>query len=209
MIENAQRQDVNGWDMAQRLKMLLDNDIGKQEICKHIGKSITWVNDVLKVLEADPEVQKQVKKGGISLDEAKKTAKLPPAAQKTVAKGLAAAKKSGDKKTTRAIKKGIDQATRVRSNVMPSKKEIKKNKNILGAVLPLMKSDKDTFETDEWFILNGCYNMLRYVLGEMNPPNFEKHAQQYGLKLAKDGTKAKEKKKASGKKKKKKKDKKK
>jgi ParB/RepB/Spo0J family partition protein len=197
IVENAQRKDVNALDMGTRIQKLIDQDIGKQEICKRTGKSITWVNNVLLVLSADDEIQSRVRKGEITMDEARKAALQSPKDQAVIAKGLAAAKKAGNKSAVKKIKKGLDEAARVRSHEAPKKKEIQRHRNVLTEVMLEMKKDKDAFLEKydakkfaplvEYFTLIGCLNMLKYSLGESPEPNFDKIARKYKIDLGTDG----------------------
>jgi len=199
LIENIQRKDLNGWDKAMRLKMLLDNGMGKQEIMQNISKSITWINDTLKVLEADEEVKAKVKAGEITLDEAKKVAKLPHGSQATVAKGLAAAKKSGDKEAKKNIKHKLDEATREKSHVSPPKKEVKYNRNVLHEILIAMKVAKED-KSEIYYTLVGAYNAFEWILGEKPPMNLSKFLAKYELKVNKAGHKVEQKEKKARKK---------
>ena len=186
MVENIQRKDVNPLDQANRIKKLIDEDIGKQEICAKIGKSITWLNDVLRVLEADEEVRKKIKSGEITMSDAKNIAKLPQKDQKQVAKGLAAARTSGNREATKKIKKSLDEATRVRSHSAPTKKEIKYQRNVLFEVLRVMKQRKED-DNKVYYILEGCFNMLEWALGFRKDPDFTKYTKKYGIKIGDDG----------------------
>ena len=191
-IENIQRKDVNPYDQAMRIKMLLDMGIGKQEICSQIGKSSTWLTETLNVLNADPEVIERLKKGDITISDAKRLAKLPQETQSTIAKGLSAAKTSGDKKTTQKIQKGMENVTRSRSHVAPAKQDIKYNKNLLMEIIIAMKEKKET-KTEQYYVLSGCLKTLQWCLGETGDVNFVKIAEKYGIKIGKDGSRLKEK----------------
>jgi len=180
-IENIQREDVNGFDLAKRIQMLLDKGIGKNEITKRLGKSITWVNDALKLLSADPEVQKQVADNNITFDEGKKIAKLPQDVQSAVAESLATVKSSGNKKATRTLKKSIDQATRVRSSVMPGKKEISANKEKLFKIIEAMKKTDDK-DSKQYYGLQGVLMALRWVVGEETELKLDGLMKKYGIK---------------------------
>lgn len=188
MIENIQRKDVNPLDQANRIKMLMDQGMNKLNICKEIGKSITWVNDTLNVLDADPEVREKIRSGEITMSDAKGIAKLPSETQATVAKGLAAAKKTGDKSATQKIQRGVDEATRTRSHAMPTKKEIKYNKNVLTEILMAMKAAKEE-DTKQYYVLSGCLLIAEWVLGERGETNFGKYVKKYNLELGTDGNK--------------------
>lgn len=192
MIENIQREDLNGYDIAMRLKMLIDMGMEKTAICQQIGKSITWVNETLKFLESDKELQDAVKKGDLSLDEGKKIAKLPDEKQATVAKGLVQAKeiaqKTGDKSAKKKIKKGIDKATRKRSGVAPSKKEISVQKNTVFEILEAMKKAGDK-DSKPFLVLSGAYLTLQWSMGEQRDMQLDKYLRKYKLDIGVDGRK--------------------
>ncbi len=189
-IENIQRKDVNPYDMAVRLKALIDSGIDKQKICKAISKSITWLNETLKILNADPDVQNALRKGDVSISEAKAMAKLPADAQSAVARGLASTKKDNPKQA-KAIKKAMKDATE--ANVIPTRKMLNRDKNILFEIIKEMRAIKET-DTELYFILSGCLKMTQYALGEKKSTNFDKIAKKYNLKIGEDGNRIKEKK---------------
>lgn len=196
-VENVNREDLNGFDIANRLNVFISNGMNKQDLCTKIGKSITWVNECLKFLESDKEVQTQVKAGNISLDEAKKIAKLPQDTQAKVAKGLAVAKEiadsTGDKKAKKAIKKGIDKATRTRSSVAPTKKEVKRSKNMVFEILEAMKKSGDK-DSKPFLVMSGVFMMLQWSLGETRDLSLDKFLRKYKIEVGTDGRKAKPKK---------------
>jgi len=138
LIENIQREDVNPLDLAERVKNLLDSGIGKKELCEKLGKSITWLNDTLRILEAEDKVKEKVRDGSITISDAKNIAKLPKEKQEKIVEGLAAAKEIQDKKSTKEIKKAVKEAIRERSHEMPTKKEIKYYRNVSMTVLQAM-----------------------------------------------------------------------
>jgi len=180
-IENIQREDVNGFDLATRIQMLIDKGIGKSDITKRLGKSITWINEALKLLSADPEVQKQVADNKITFDEGKKIAKLPQEIQSAVAGTLGTVKSSGDKKATRKLRRSIDQATRVRSSVMPGKKEISANKEKLFKIIDAMKKTDDK-DSKQYYGLQGSLYALRWVVGEEAEMKLDGLLKKYGIK---------------------------
>ena len=190
MIENIQREDVSGLDLASRIKMLIEKKYNKKEICKKIGKSYTWVEQSLKFIEEAAEgLKDQVKEGDLSLDEAKRVSRLPKENQEIVGKGLAKAKKDGDKKTVKKIKKGLDQATRVRSNIMLQKKEVRRYANTLSVVLGEMAKDEEFKDTKAHHVLSGALNSFKCVLGEYKDLTFTKWIKRYDLVLDKEGNK--------------------
>lgn len=192
MIENIQREDVSGLDLAGRIKMLIERGYNKKEICKKIGKSYTWVEQSLKFIEdAAPGLKDQVKEGKLSLDEAKRVARLPKDKQEVVGRGLARAKGDGDKKSVKKIKKGIDQATRVRSNVMLQKKDIRRYANTLSSILGEMAKDQEYKDKRPHDVMSGALNAFKCVLGEYRDMTFSKWLKRYNLELDKEGNRKK------------------
>ena len=191
--ENVNRRDVNPMDLADRINILINAGSGKQELCQKLGKSITWLNNVLSVLDADPEVQKSVRAGEITMQEATQTAKLPREAQATVAKGLGAVKKSGDKKARKAMKEKLQEVVSDKI-AMPTKKEIKYNRNVIQEIVREMKTRKEE-ETEEYRIFQGALHTFNWCLGEnTRAMNIDKLCKKYGIEIGNDGMRLKPKK---------------
>lgn len=189
LVENIQREDLNGYDIAVRLQQMLDNGMSKDEIGHAIGKSITWINESLNFLKADEEVKKGVRDGKISLDEGKKIAKLPPEHQGIVAKGLITAKSIGDKEAVKKIKKGTKAATSREGIVAPAKKEIKFYRNAIMTTLTCVREKEGTNEKSKRQIILGAMIMtLDWVLGKSkNPIDLSAAFEEFGIELDKEG----------------------
>lgn len=144
LIENIQREDLSGHDLATRIKLFVDNGMGKQEICERTGKSISWLNTTLKFLEADDTVKELVKEGKLTLDEGRIAARISePVIQAAAARAMAKAKESGDKGKVRSTKKQARQAGRKRSSEKQSTKEVTKASNTIGVIIRAMRDKKE------------------------------------------------------------------
>jgi ParB family chromosome partitioning protein len=176
-IENVQREDVAGIDLAERLKMLIDKGINKLELQKQLSKSITWINETLKFLEdANQDVKDMVRSGKISLDEGKKLGKLPKESQTVVAAGLAHVNETGDKKRKKEIKDAVERATRVRSGKSPSKKLISKIRDQLSVLL------KVTTDPKEKSAFKNTFAILEWVLGNTDKViNLDPYLKKYNV----------------------------
>lgn len=197
--ENVNRRDVNPMDLADRINTLINAGAGKQDMCQKLGKSITWLNNVLSVLDADPEVQAGVRRGEITMQEATQTSKLPREAQATVAKGLGAARKSGDKKARKAMKEKLQEATSDKIS-MPSKKDIKYHRNVIQEIVHEMKTRKED-DIPDFSVLSGALHTFNWCLGENTKTmNLDKFIKKYGIEIGNDGMRVKEKKEKKAKK---------
>lgn len=198
MTENIHREDVSQWDVAKRIEFLITMGIGKQEICQRLKKSITWVNGVLKVLEANEEVQKQVKENNISMGEAMKIAKIENQdLQKIAAVGLAKAKKSGNKDAKKKIKDNITMAAESTTSPKPGKKELEYIANACSTILVEIKKAGEAEDGDKpgvslWYTLSTVLKTIRWFQGQTRSINVEKIAKEYGLNLDKKGNRQKD-----------------
>jgi ParB/RepB/Spo0J family partition protein len=188
LTENIQRDDVNGYDLAIRLKDLIDKGMEKPDICANLGKSVSWVNETLKFLDADPDVQKAVKSGKLTMDEGKKIARLNPEIQSKTAEGLAAAKEIGDKGAKRAIKNKMRAAVSRTGVARPSTKEIKYYFNVSAAVLKAMK-DAEEEKTIPFATISGYYFCMEWALGQRKDPSdaFNKLLNKYKIEVDERG----------------------
>lgn len=196
-IENVQRRNLNGYDMAMRLAFLIkEKGKKKSDLVKEIGKSLTWINEVLKFLDADPEVQRAVRDGDLSLDEGKKVAKLKSKeVQAKVATGLAAAKteaKAGGEKgkkgraAVRAVKAKMDATTRPLSHPAAKKMDIRRTKNTVFVILEEMSKAKHK-NTKAFLMYSGFLNALNFVLGVTPALATDKFLKKYKVDVGADG----------------------
>lgn len=186
LLENIQRSDLNPLDLANRIKFLVDNGVPKPEICKQLGKSITWLNETINCLDALPVVHEQVRAGNITLDEARKISKLQPAAQERVTVELSAAKAIGDRAGKKKIKRNLRAEVSAGGVLPPGKKELTAACNATTEILRAMKEAKE-HESKSYFHLTGFLNGVRCSMGETDLPDFEKMAAKYKISLDKKG----------------------
>lgn len=72
LIENIQRKDINAWEEAKAIRSLVeDMEITHEAVADKIGKSRSHVSNLLRLLDADPVLQRHVKEGLIELGAAK------------------------------------------------------------------------------------------------------------------------------------------
>ena len=196
-IENAQRVDVNGFDLATRVQKLIDIGIPKDEIAKNLGKSRTYVDTTLKFLQADPRLHELVRKGDLTLSEGKNISKLDPEIQAQVGDGLAQAKNleglaGNGKKTTKGIKKAIDEAGRVRSSVAPSKKEIEAEQRKAEVIFKMLRPEidpakKPTTKQEVYWGVNIMLYTLKWALGLVKDLNLDKQGKNLGIEFDEKG----------------------
>jgi ParB family chromosome partitioning protein len=186
MVENIEREDVNGMDLARRIQKLLDMKMSKEEIGKRISRSQTWISQTLAFLKSDPKLQAMVSNGNLSLDEGKKISKLDKEHQAKVGAGLVQAKKIGDKGAKSRIKKGIERATRKST---PSKPSARKLQVALNQAYTLMGEMKKVGhgETQDFFAVKGTYAGLKWALGQIDGLSLDKLGKEYSIKFGKDG----------------------
>jgi len=197
LIENGQRQDVNGFDLATRIQKLIDMGITKDEIAKQLGKSRTYVDTTLKFLQADPKLHELVRKGDLTLSEGKQISKLDPEIQAQVGEGLAQAKNlegiaGNGKKATKGIKKAIDEAGRVRSSVAPSKKEIEIEQRKAEVIFKILKAGidptkKPTTKQETFWVLNIMLYTLKWALGLTKDLGLNKKGKDLGIEFDEKG----------------------
>ncbi len=72
IIENLQREDMNSMDEARGFQSLSDKfGYTYKEIASKIGKSQSYVSNVIRLLNLSPEIQKKVQKGEMSASHAR------------------------------------------------------------------------------------------------------------------------------------------
>jgi len=189
LVENIQREDLNGYDLANRLQQMLDHGMTKEEISRAIGKSSTWVNESLNFLRSDEEIKKGVKDGKLTLDEGKKLAKLPQEHQGIVAKGLIEAKSIGDRESVKKIKKGTKAATSKEGIVAPGKKEIQFYRNAMMTTLTCVRDKEGANDKSKrQIILGAMVTALDWILGRSKSLlDLSAVFAEFGIELDKDG----------------------
>lgn len=194
MIENLQRENVNILDLAKRLRWLQDSKkMDRWAISKSIGKSVSWFDQTIKLLDLPETAKKKLRDGEIKLTEARAISKLPKEVQEETATVLANTKKSGDKKETKKLKKAIDEAGKVRSTSMiTSKKDIEKNRNILIVVMSEMKAIQKKAgwtdaETKIYYVLQGSLDCINWILGHTKEWSLHKLLTKYNINIDESG----------------------
>ena len=72
LIENIQREDLNAIEIAHSLKSLIDEfGFTHEELAKNIGKSRTYISNMLRLLNLPKEVQEKLSQNKISYGHAK------------------------------------------------------------------------------------------------------------------------------------------
>ena len=90
LIENLQREDLNPMDESRALKQLADEfSYSNDEIAEKVGKSKSYVANMLRLAELHPEVANMVEEGKLGAGHARALLTLPHAAQIDLAKKIA------------------------------------------------------------------------------------------------------------------------
>lgn len=77
LIENIQRQRLNPMEEARAYRMLLEAfDLGHEELAGRVGKSRSYVSNLLRLLSLDADVQVAVEAGKLSMGHARALAGL-------------------------------------------------------------------------------------------------------------------------------------
>ena len=78
LIENIQREDLNPIEEATAYKMILDRErITQEELSDRIGKSRSYIANMIRLLDLPDRVQGHVSRGTISVGQAKAVLSLP------------------------------------------------------------------------------------------------------------------------------------
>jgi ParB family chromosome partitioning protein len=72
LIENLQRENLNPIEEAQGYSQLADQfELTQDEVARRVGKSRTAVTNALRLLRLDPEIQRLIRDGRLSVGHAK------------------------------------------------------------------------------------------------------------------------------------------
>ncbi len=83
LIENIQREDLNVIEEANAYKGLIDiKEINNENLAKLIGKSPSYVSNILRLLELDKKIQQMVINGNLSMGHARALIGVPNAIEK-------------------------------------------------------------------------------------------------------------------------------
>ena len=89
LIENIQREDLNPIDEAQALRGLAER-LGQthEQIAERVGRARATVTNLIRLLELNPDVQKLVRDGKLSMGHARVLVPLPAKRQKELARAI-------------------------------------------------------------------------------------------------------------------------
>lgn len=91
LIENLQREDLNALDESRALKQLSDEfDYTLDDIAQKVGKSKSYVANMLRLSEVHPEVANMIETGALGAGHARALLTLPKPAQLEIAQKIAA-----------------------------------------------------------------------------------------------------------------------
>jgi ParB family chromosome partitioning protein len=78
LIENIQREDLNPIEEASAYRMILERErITQEELSARIGKSRSYIANMIRLLELPKKIQEHVSRGTISVGQAKAILSLP------------------------------------------------------------------------------------------------------------------------------------
>ncbi len=154
LIENIQREDLNVIEEANAYKGLVDiKKINNETLAKLIGKSSSYVSNILRLLELDKKIQQMVIEGDLSMGHARALIGVPDAINKAneiVQKKL----------SVRQVEKLTSEFKKNRS------KKISKDPNILDLEQEL--SDKIGLRTSIQFNESGSSGSLTLYYSNLN-----------------------------------------
>ena len=154
LIENIQREDLNVIEEANAYKGLIDiKGISNDSLAKLIGKSSSYVSNILRLLELDKKIQQMVIQGDLSMGHARALIGVPDAINK--------ANEIIEKKLS------VRQVEKITSEFKKNKtKKTSKDPNILDLEKEL--SDKIGLKTSIQFNENGSSGSLTLYYSDLN-----------------------------------------
>ncbi len=154
LIENIQREDLNVIEEANAYKGLINiKSISNENLAKLIGKSSSYVSNILRLLELDRKIQQMVIDGSLSMGHARALIGVPDAINK--------AKEIIEKKLS------VRQVEKITSQFKKNKtKKISKDPNIIDLEKEL--SDKIGLKTSIQFNENGSSGSLTLYYSDLN-----------------------------------------
>ena len=154
LIENIQREDLNVIEEANAYKGLINiKNINNESLAKLIGKSSSYVSNILRLLELDIKIQEMVITGDLSMGHARALIGVPDAIKK--------ANEIIEKKLS------VRQAEKMTSEFKKNKsKKTSKDPNIIDLEKEL--SDKIGLRTSIQFNENGSSGSLTLYYSDLN-----------------------------------------
>ena len=154
LIENIQREDLNVIEEANAFRGLIDiKEINNEGLSKLIGKSSSYVSNILRLLELDKKIQQMVIDGVLSMGHARALIGVPDAinkAQEIIEKKLSVRQVE---KITSEFKKNKTNKTSKDPNILDLEKEL---------------SDKIGLKTSIQFNENGSSGSLTLYYSDLN-----------------------------------------
>jgi ParB family chromosome partitioning protein len=72
LIENVQREDLNPVEEATAYRMILERDmVTQEELAGRLGKSRSYIANMVRILDLPPDIRENVSRGTISVGQAK------------------------------------------------------------------------------------------------------------------------------------------
>jgi ParB family chromosome partitioning protein len=72
LIENVQREDLNPIEEATAYRMILERDmVTQEELAGRLGKSRSYIANMVRILDLPPDIRENVSRGTISVGQAK------------------------------------------------------------------------------------------------------------------------------------------
>ena len=154
LIENIQREDLNVIEEANAYKGLIDiKGINNENLARLIGKSPSYVSNILRLLELDKKIQEMVINGDLSMGHARALIGVPDAIEK--------AKDIIEKKLS------VRQVEKITSEFKKNKsKKNNKDPNIVDLEKEL--SDKIGLKTSIQFNESGSSGSLTLYYSDLN-----------------------------------------
>ncbi|NPA12280.1 MAG: ParB/RepB/Spo0J family partition protein [Epsilonproteobacteria bacterium] len=126
LIENIQREDLNPIEIALSLHSLIkEHDYTHEELARSLGKSRSYITNMLRVLNLPEEVIEKIKNGKISFGHAKVIVTLPYDEVKKVVKKIEKEKLSV-RETEELVKSLKNKESKIDENVVEVASKFKK-----------------------------------------------------------------------------------
>ncbi|HHX50363.1 MAG TPA: ParB/RepB/Spo0J family partition protein [Clostridia bacterium] len=120
LIENVQREDLNPLEEAVAYKMLVEEfDLTQEELSQRIGKSRSFIANMLRLLNLSEPVQELVLGGSLSAGHARALVPLPPAGQLKLAKKII--KEGLSVRETEVLARGVNQLGKEKTSSSPAR----------------------------------------------------------------------------------------
>lgn len=144
IIENVQRQEMNGIDEARMLKTLQDNDWTEERIGIEVGKTKGWVSQRLALLKDVEPIKKAISEGRLTEAHARSLRKITN--EKVLEKVIPEVQNKSAVDTQKVVKEVL-KSDKARDEKAEIKAEIQEYKDKLGEVEKAKKT-KVTLEKE-------------------------------------------------------------